>query len=279
MLRAWRRCAIAALVTGAAVAAQLTGVTAAHASATPTPTITIAATTKLKPVTGDQFVIFHLVDYNIAKLHGTIANATAGEVAELYAQPFPFTKPPVRIRFLRLKAATTAYSFTVTPTLVTHYAMRLFANGTSTALLATSRMQPLYVTSEQQITNQPQQCARPVCHEKFRVNTYVPWQALAFEMGKHMNPYFGLTLGTSKVPPEPKWLYLNAAHGHATKSRRLGTQEFQNILSFSFTIGADSYSWIPAFCTKDAVTKDGIGLPGSHGCGANRVSSSLAYLG
>ncbi len=56
MLRAWRRAALVATLTGsAAVAAQLAAVVQAQAA---TPTITVAATSRIAPVTGDVFVFF-----------------------------------------------------------------------------------------------------------------------------------------------------------------------------------------------------------------------------
>jgi hypothetical protein len=276
MLRAWRKAGIAALVTGVAVAAQLAGVGPAHASATPT--ITIAATTKFKPVTGDYLVIDHLSAYDSAKLHGTITDATIGEVAALYAQPFPFTKPAVRVSSITLRAAKTAYSFTVTPTLATHYAIWLFAGSTATATVARSATQGLYVTTDQS-TNAPQKCSRPVCHEVFRIDTYVPDSALSLEMGKHLDAYFGINLGSSGIPAKPKWLYLDAAHAKVTKSRRISAGEYENTLTFSFTVGDHSYSFIPNFCTRDTESKDGLGLPGYHDCGASRIPSDQYYLG
>ncbi len=32
-------------------------------------------------------------------------------------------------------------------------------------------------------------------------------------------------------------------------------------------------------CVKDTVSRDGLGLPGSHGCGARRVLRTVSYLG
>lgn len=277
MLRAWRTAGIAALVTGVAVAAQLAGVGPAQASAAPT--ITIAATTKFKPVTGDYLVIDHLSAYDSAKLHGTITHAVVGEVAALYAQQFPFKEPAVRIGSLRLRAAKTAYSFTVTPVLATHYAVRVFATGSATAVpLAVSRTQGLYVTTDQS-TNAPQKCSRPVCHEVFHIDTYVPDSALSVEMGKHLDAYFGISLGSAGIPAKPKWLYLNAGHAKVTKSRRISAGEYENTLSFSFTVGDRSYSFLPNFCTRDTESKDGLGLPGYHDCGASRIPSDLDYLG
>jgi hypothetical protein len=276
MPRAWPKATIAALVTGAAIVAQLAGVGPADASAAPS--ITVAATTNLKTVTGDSFVVYHVAALDGAKLHGTVANATVGEVAALYAQQFPFKKPAVRVASITLKAATTAYSFTVTPSLATHYNVRLFATAAATSPVVTSRVQSLYVATDQS-TGALQKCGRPVCHESITIDTYVPASALGTEMGKHDYPYFGINLGSSSVPPAPKWLLLNAADAKVTKSRRISAGEFENTLTFSFTIGDHSFSFLPSFCTKDAVTTDGLGLPGSHDCGASRIASDQYYVG
>ena len=89
MFRAWRRAAVVAVIGGAAIAAQLTAVVPAQAAA---PTVTIAAGSKIKPVTGDVYAVYLGGSYGNATIHGTITGAAAGEVATLYAQRFPFTK-------------------------------------------------------------------------------------------------------------------------------------------------------------------------------------------
>jgi hypothetical protein len=33
------------------------------------------------------------------------------------------------------------------------------------------------------------------------------------------------------------------------------------------------------FCAEETVTRDGLGLPGHHGCGAKKARSNAAYLG
>ena len=274
MLRAWRRAAVVALAAGAAITASLTAASVAQAAA---PAVSIAATAKLKPVTGDVFVIYRAGAYSTAKIHGTITGATAGDTATLYAQPFPYKKPAVPAGSVTLKGATAAYSFTVTPALATHYAVRLFASGTTTPV-AVSRTQAVYLTSAQTYSKfQP--CKRPVCHETFRIYTYVPSSALAFEMSKHVYPYFGLSLSNKGTPPPPKWLILDGGHAKVTNARKVAADEYVNTISFTFTIGNHGYYMIPAICTKDAVTTDGIGLPGRHSCGAHRISTSAPYVG
>jgi hypothetical protein len=276
MLRAWRGAVVAAVVAGTAIAAQLTVIAPAQAAA---PTITIAAKSELKPVTGDVFVVYHVSAVSSAKLAGTVTGGAAGEVAALYAQPFPYKKAGVRVASITLKAAKTAYSFTVKPTLATHYAVKLFASGTATAPVASSSARAIYVASEQTI-DAGNQCGRPVCHETFHIYTFVPASALKVEMAKHLYPYFGLNLSATRTPGPPKWLYLNAGHPTVSKPRRISAGEFENTLKFSFTIGNDGAYFIPGFCTKDAESSDGLGLPGRHGCGASKLlSASTAYLG
>jgi hypothetical protein len=274
MLRAWRRAAVVAVAAGAAITSSLAAASVAQAAA---PAVSIAATAKLKPVTGDVFVIYRAGAYSTAKIHGTITGAAAGDTATLYAQPFPYKKPAVAAGSITLKGATAAYSFTVTPALATHYAVRLSASGTTTPV-AVSRTQAVYITSAQTYSSF-QTCKRPVCHETFRIYTYIPSSALSFEMSKHVYPYFGLSLSTKGTPPPPKWLILDGGHAKVTKASRVAADEFVNTISYTFTIGNHGYYWIPGICTKDAVTTDGIGLPGRHSCGAHRISTSAPYVG
>jgi hypothetical protein len=276
MTNVWRRAAVAALAAGAAIAAQFAAVSPARAAG---PAITIVATAKLPPVTGDVLVFYHSGAYATAKIHGKITGATAGEVATLYAQQFPYKKPAVPLGSTTLKAATAVYSFTVTPTLATRYAVRLFAGGTSRAAVATSPTRDVYVT-EGGTTTGYSTCARPVCHERLRLWTTVPPSALSVEMGKHLYPYFGLNLAPVTEPPLPTWLYLNGGHAAVTKAQRVNAGEFETTVSFSFTIGNNAYRWNWIACAKDTLSKDGLGLPGNHGCGASRVPGTrYVYLG
>ena len=55
--------------------------------------------------------------------------------------------------------------------------------------------------------------------------------------------------------------------------------QFRFTVKFTFTVGNDGYAWVWNECSKDALTKDGIGLPGTHSCGANKVAASTLYLG
>src|SRR5262245_17619162 len=116
MLKAWRRAAVAALTGGAAIAAQLMVMAPAQAAA---PTITIFATSKFE-ITHDAIVIWHANGgLGSANIHGKITGATAGEVATLYAQSFPYKAKPAPLASKTLTASSQTYSFKVTPNVAT----------------------------------------------------------------------------------------------------------------------------------------------------------------
>ena len=279
MLRAWRRVTLVATLTGtAAIAAQLAAVVPAQAA---TPTITVAATSRIHAVTGDVFVIFKSSKYGSARIHGTITSVTAGEVATLYAQRFPYTTAARPVRSITLSATgpTAKYSFTVAPTLATRYQVKVFARKSATTPLATSARKNLYVLANWSYA-EGKNCGRPVCRETFHIYTILPRSTLGVEMSKHLYPYVGVNLSTaSGTPPPPKWLYLNAGHPSVSAARRISATEFETTLTFSVTVGNDAYYLDWSWCAKDTLRRDGLGLPGSHGCGARRVLRTVSYLG
>ena len=273
MFRAWRRAGVVALVAGAAIATPLAAVVPAQAAA---PTITIAAASKIKPVTGYVYVVYLGGSHSTAAIHGTITGAAAGEVATLYAQRFPYTKAPAPVRSVTLSGAgTRTYSFAVTPALATRYKVKLFAKST---LLATSPTKTVYVISNGYVTGGAR-CARPVCKETFHAYTVLPSSALGIEMRKHVYPYFGLNLSPRVEPPPPTWLYLNAGHASVSAARRINANTYENTITYTFTIGNNGYYWSWIACVKDTVSADGLGLPGYHGCGASKVLRTVPYLG
>lgn len=195
-----------------------------------------------------------------ARIHGNISGAAAGEVASVFAQQWPFNKAPVKVGSTTLTAATTTYSFTVKPALYTKYAVRVFADSTSTTPLGTSVVQNLYILPNGSVNN-AQPCARPVCHETFRAYSNVPPSTLNTEMAKHVYPYFGIFLSPTQEPPPPNFLYLNAGHASVAPVRKINSFTFLRTISYSFTIGNNGYFWLWTACTKDTVYADGLGLP------------------
>jgi hypothetical protein len=211
--------------------------------------MTIAATSKLRPVTGDVFVYFRTAGDSSATIHGAVAGAASGEVARLYAQQFPFRHPPAAVRGTTVRAGpgTVPFSFTVTPRVAARYQVEVF--GTGAAPLARSSRQTVYVSNGEHITG-GQPCSRPVCSETFRVYTVLTAAVLGRERAKHCCVYLSVRLSPARQPSRPKWLYLD---GQATgsKPRRVSAMTSERTVSFSFRVGNDGYSWLWTPCTKD----------------------------
>jgi hypothetical protein len=275
MIRAWRRATRMAIVGVLAPGASAAVAGQAQAAA---PAISVAASTKLPLITHDSLVLYQGGAYATAKIHGTISGAEAGEVARLYAQPFPYKSAAAAVATVTLKASKASYSFTVSPSLATHYWVKLFKTATATAPVAMSSLQNVYVTLANVVSGD-KTCGRPTCHETITLTTKVPSSALSTEMAKQVYAYFALNLSKSGTPKAPTTLTRNGGKASVSKSTRVSATEYKYTIKFTFTIGDDGYYWLWNECSKDAVTKDGLGLPGTHSCGVSKVSSSALYLG
>ncbi len=267
------------VLTGGLVGGLATvGALPALAATAARPGITVAAKSLFKPVTGDVFVVFDAGKFAKAQIHGSISGAARGEVVRLFAQPFPFKNAPARAGSATLASPSASYSFTVIPTLATRYRVALYPNSTSATALAATTIRTVYVADLQAAALTPKTCARPVCRESLRIEEVVPASTLRDEITKHWYFYFGLSLSPTKAPPPPKFLTLDT---HATISAPVpgGARRYTRTISFSFRIGRDGYDWAWNECTRDTEATDGLGLPGHHGCGAPRISSSTVYLG
>ena len=274
-MKAWRRAAGMAAVGVLGLGASLAVAGQAQAAA---PAISVAVSTKLPLVTHDALVLYQEGAYASAKIHGTISGADAGEVARLYAQPFPYKKAATAVATVTLEASKASYSFTVSPSLATHYRVELFQSKTATAPVAASGLQNVYVALANVATGF-KACGRPTCHETITLTTKVPSSALSTELAKRVYAYFALSLSKSGAPKLPTTLTRNGGKASVSKATRLSATQYKFTIKFTFTVGNDGYAWLMSECSKDAVTKDGIGLPGTHSCGASKISASTIYLG
>jgi Protein kinase domain len=267
--------AVAVLVAAGVIAAARSG------GGPPAPTsFSIAAKSAQAPLSGDVYVVYKYGHQASARISGQIKGVTGGEVAQLDAQQFPYHRPPVPVGsvILHPAARTATYSFRVTPTLATRYRVELFPNSTATSPLATSPAKTVYVTLIA-LSGDGQTCQRPVCRESLPSHVFVPPSALSTELAKPWYPYFNLKLSPGREPPSPKTLLLGAGHPHVSASRRVAAGEFEMTITFSFRVGNDAYYWNWTTCAKDTEARDGLGLPGSHGCGAKTVQATQPYLG
>jgi serine/threonine protein kinase len=278
----WQRRRIVVAAFTAVIIAAAAGLTAGLLPGSPAKTIAVPISVKsaLPAVGGEVYVVYLGGKQANAEVYGEIKKAKNGEVAQLYAQQFPYQNAPTQVGSVILHpAGTTArYEFQVTPVLATHYQVDLFQSSTASTPLAKSGITTIYVTLGG-TTGNTQTCSRPVCRESIQTTNFVPPSALQTEMSKPWYPYFGLNLAPSKEPAPPQWLLLGAGNGHVTASRRISADQFSNTVTFSFQIGNDAYHWDWTTCIADSEAKDGIGLPGHHGCGDERIPESTTYLG
>jgi len=276
--------AVVIVIAVAIVIAAALGGSPAHKSAGSSahalPGFPIEASSGLPPVTGDTWVIYQGGKDASARLHGDITGVKNGEVAQLYAQQFPYTSAPrpTGTVILHPSGRVAGYSFQVTPSLATRYRVELLRSSAAKAPLAASATRTVYVALNG-TSGKSQACGRPVCHEVFHVIVRVPATALATELAKPWYPYFGLNLAPAKAPAAPKRYRLDAGSPHVSRSRRISSTKFEVTVTYSFRIGDHAYNWNWNICAKDTETRDGIGLPGSHGCGAKYLLVSAPYSG
>lgn len=270
-----------------AAGALLTAGPAASAAATTSssssgPAITVKTLSlSLKKVSGDVYVIYKDGQYASADINASVTglSTAGGEVVTLYGQQFPYDKPPVGLDSETIPpgSSTATFSNSVTPALATRYTADVYASSTSPTPVATSNVATVYVTSGGHTTGGSR--CRPVCHEKLREYVSVPASALKDEMSKHNYPYFGLALDSRREPKPPKWLRLGAGDAKVTRARRISAGEFELTVQYKFRIGNDGYYWLWTSCLRDNEAKDGLNLPGHHGCGKLNIPSDSRYLG
>lgn len=240
--------------------------------------VTITTKSKLPHITGDTVVVFKVPAFSKATISGTITGAASGDVAILLARRFPFKHQPVAIGTpITLGTSSVPYSFKVAPITATRYTVEVKTGGPTGPLAGKSAVRTVYVTTAGRFSR-AKACARPVCTQRERFTEVVPATARKRESAKHLFFYFGLRLSRSGVPPRPKQLKLDT-HAKITKAKRLSATRFERTITWSFVIGNHGYNFLPAVCTRDTESKDGIGLPGHHHCGAKRISTRIAYLG
>jgi serine/threonine-protein kinase len=282
-----RRAILAALAAVLVLTAAAIGAYILHGklSSRPLATTPIAAASRIAPVTGDDYVIYRAGTNASARVHGEVSHVTRGETAELYAQPFPDRHAPVPVGSVVLKASRSgaAYAFTVTPSLATRYYVELFPSSSATTPLARSRTVTIYVTRDVSGGRAPK-CANPLCPPVVHMHVFVPASAIGTELSKRWYTYVGPAPGAAVKlqllgPGNPKVRQLlKAVSPQVSRPRRVSATQFDLTLRFPSGYGQVLSLWHFAACTADTETRDGLGLPGRHQCGASSVPPA-SYLG
>jgi hypothetical protein len=268
-------------VAGLVLAAAVVGAGQVPASASTAPAITIrpvasvTTASKLPP-----FVIYRSAKYSAVRYTGHVTNVTAGMVLRFYAKRFPYSGPWHKIGRKKFRHAGTGhFRFRAAPVLATRYRVELFLNASSRFALAESRVSTVYVLAGYRFSYH-KTCGHPVCRLVIHVHVLLPPVTLAAEISKQIVTYFGRTLARHGRRPQPvKWLYRNGGHSQVIGPRQAAAGQIDLTLDFSFRIGRDSSAWSADFCTRNTESRDGLNLPGHHGCGSHRIKNPVRYLG
>lgn len=243
----------------------------------------MSASTRYGEVAGYLIAGYGSGPYSTARFGGSVGGLAAGDksdIVKLYAQPFPFRERARVVATSARLGAAKRYSFAQIPTVLTRYQARLFASAAADRPLAASPVRAVYVVAGGSVTG-IRKCSRPMCRQAVTLTIYVPPSALLTEMAKQVYPYFAVSTGAAGaagVSP-PAVLYLDGGKAQMNRPVRLAADSYKVTVGFTFDIGTRAYSWNWAACAPDAIGKDGLGLPGSHGCGARSVSVNTPYLG
>lgn len=282
MPRIWR------WVTPISVAGLLTAGVALPAQAAPSAyNVTISATSPNYPgashgkVDGDALVVYGTKpsvyhwkkNWSIATISGTVSGATAGDVATLFAAPFGADSFTSTGQTSTLAATgSDNYSFTVKPALATRYEVQV---ATGATLDSTSAAQTVYSSLAPIPYKLKTRCSGGHCKITGKLRVLVPSGALTTESHKRWFFYFEVV-----YPKFSKYFPLDRA-ASASKATKLNPGEFQISITIPFSSHLRNPAPYAVFtqCTKDEVTKDGIGLPGHHGCGAAKINIYAPYLG
>jgi len=260
-------------------AAAIVAFVLASSPGVPAPGVQASVSSAFAPVAGNIFVTYQDGTDASARISGLVTDTVNGEVARLYAQQFPFTRPSASSGSYALdpSGTTAPYTFQVTPTLATRYTVEVFRNSTATAPLASSATSTIYV-----IMNQPGRnttsCAGSQCQSMETVTVQVPASALSTQMSEHVYTYFAVNLGTYATP---ETLQLGAGNPVVTPTQQISADEYEFSLTFSYSDNDEIYESKWRHCTKSLEAKDGIGLPGSgsYGCGSQTIQDSATYIG
>jgi hypothetical protein len=278
----WRPRRLHAITLGGTVlaAAAIVAAVLASSPSVPTPSIQTSVSSVFAPLAGNVFVKYQDGADASAQVSGQVTNTVSGEVAMLYAQQFPFTKPPTLVGSVALHPSDTTaqYAFQVTPTLATRYRVEVVRNSNATAPLASSATSSIFVIMNQPGTN-TSDCPSSECRAMETVTVQVPASALSAQMSEPVYTYFAINLGTDVTP---QTLQLGAGNPVVSTPQQISADEYQFHLTFSCSNNNESsYEAAWRHCTKSIEAEDGIGLPGSgsYGCGSQTVQDSAAYIG
>ena len=282
MSKIWRWIApLAAAGTVVAGAVASTGIPA-QAAAQASYHVTIGATgtafgSVKGKVAGRALVAYKAAGHDRGTVSGTVTGNLAGDVVSLRARPFRATTFKATGQQVTLTAAGTgSYSFSVQPSLATSYQVQVSTTAGATSTVdASSGPVTVYVEASGHGFKPHQKCTSTTCRYWYTASTVLPASAYRTESRKHVYMYLAQWY-SAKHPA--KWFYLSRT-ATTSKVKRISSGEYELTYTWHVHLRTGQNYWLPLSCTRDSLAKDGLGLPGGHGCGAKRVSTKVTYLG
>jgi hypothetical protein len=61
--------------------------------------------------------------------------------------------------------------------------------------------------------------------------------------------------------------------------RKVTARQFAYTVHFAIRVGSESFHYVIGGCLQDSESRDGVGLPGRHGCGAKSLPAAARYVG
>ncbi len=273
MSRIWRIIAPVAIAGGLITAGVMPAqATSAAVSVTINATSPHYAGAKNGKVDGFALVVYKTTFKHLdtALISSTVDGAMLNDTATLMAKPFGATAFTSTGQSVSLTGASSQLiSFPVKPSLATAYEVQV---TTASVIDATSSAATVYVTAGGFTNHLRKHCSGLRCKFTFREFTVLPSSAYRIEAGKHVYVYDII------FPPVPSFFTLSRS-GTASTARKINAGEFEKVITVHITFRNSRQRWFIVTCTKDTESRDGMGLPGHHGCGAKRFSIKAIYLG
>lgn len=207
---------------------------------------------------------------------GTVTTMATTDTAQLMKEQFGqkrYTDVGTPEPLTTVNGTTASFSFSVTPSLATHYKVQLAGADTELSSAVT-----VYVTAGGKVPQRYEKvkCNASVTRCVLSLRDYVILPASAYKTESRKHVYLYMAIGDPTAPKN----YTLSKSARASKAKRVNAGEFYK--TFTWTIrGHFNASTVPYpnACTKDTESKDGMGLPDHHGCGNKKVPTSSIYLG
>jgi hypothetical protein len=240
------------------------------ASASPTAyAITIGSKSALPHISGHTLVVFATAGLRAATVSGTVTGGTTSDVATLWSKPFGASKFAATTSTVTL--TTGSYSFSVRPSRATAYEVQVTSGAT---VDINSTPVTVYVTEGGRTGGKRQSCSSTRCTFSYRSTEILP--AAAYQTEAHKKFYLYLAVGYPTLPGK----FTLDTSAKASGPTRINSGSFRLTFTWYVTLRHGSAHWLTLACSKDTEGRDGMGLPGRHGCGDTTISrKGLVYVG